>query len=181
MSAPSATRCTSLVAGALFALTAAACSKTKPVVCEYAEVVEAGTPGAIEVPTYAPSKPVVHVLEPVRFRVKSATLGRSSRKSATGESVPAISFEMTPADGAAFRTWTTARVQKPDGPPPRPTRDDDRDGGHSPARIRTDRVPGGEHARPRRVVEARRGHDRAGVSALVLGAPPALAARAGSR
>lgn len=88
----------------------ASCSCAKrgpPIVLEYADVVDAGTPGAIALPSFDATKPAVHVLAPVRAQVASAgllpySLGRLG-----------ISFDLVPEAKPAFRAWTSARLDKP--------------------------------------------------------------------
>jgi hypothetical protein len=77
-----------------------------PAVLEWAEVVAADAPAALELDFHpAPGKTErVRLAEPVRFEVARASLGYDS----LGQ--PGIDFQMTAADAARFRSWTGTRV-----------------------------------------------------------------------
>lgn len=92
------------VACALLVL--AACAKRVPVALEFAEVVVAGTAGAIEVPHYDAAKGVVHVVDLEQFDVAHATL---TDDTATG---CYLSYTLTPDAAITFRAWTTAHVKR---------------------------------------------------------------------
>ncbi len=93
---------------AFSAMLFAACFEAKPpMVLEFAEVVEAGTAGALAVSKFDGTPGDVHVLEPTRFRIATASV--ASKKI----DPPMVMYQLTPQDAIRFREWTTARVKRP--------------------------------------------------------------------
>jgi hypothetical protein len=84
----------------------AGCSRSAPpAVFEMAEVVPAGTAGAIALPSYDLAAPMVHVVDATVFHVARAV---PYAQTMVGD--PGIGFELEAAEHAAFRAWTRARI-----------------------------------------------------------------------
>lgn len=107
MNARAAIRRTCVIAVFVGAALLTACSRSPAApaaVFEIAEVVPAGTPGALALSPWIASSAVMHVAEPARFAIERAQV----QPGPLGD--PALLVESTEADRAAFHDWTSARV-----------------------------------------------------------------------
>lgn len=88
----------------LTALLSSCFERKPPIVLEYADVVDAATPGALAVSNFDGSPGETHVLAPTRFRIATASL--------TGKWIrpPMIHYELAPDDAIRFHGWTKDRV-----------------------------------------------------------------------
>lgn len=103
----SAIRRTFTIALVLGSMLCAACSKAPAApsaVFEMAEVVPAGTRGALTLRPWISSNAEVQVAEPARFAIERAQV----QPGPLGD--PGLLFEVTDADRAAFHEWTKARI-----------------------------------------------------------------------
>jgi len=81
------------------------CFEHKPtIVLEYAELVDAATPGALAVSNFDGSPGTTHVLAPTRFRIATASLTDKWIKPML------ISYQLIPEDAIRFHGWTKERV-----------------------------------------------------------------------